>query len=242
MLRKIRGTTTNYGQPVGILMLDTCFPRIPGDIGNATTFSYQVRYRTVQRANYESVVNEPNEAMIEAFCLEGKKLIAEGCRVIFTSCGFMAAFQKEIAANLSVPFVSSSLMQAKYVYDMLPRGKVIGIMTAYEEKLTERHFSGVGIAQIPKVVAGLDHTYFGNFLRNMDSELDYVRAEQDMRDVAARMLSAHPEIGAIVLECTNMPPFSAMLREEFRLPVYDIVSLMDYVALGMIHGKFHGFM
>ena len=32
------GGYTTYGQPIGILMLDTRFPRIPGDIGNAKTY------------------------------------------------------------------------------------------------------------------------------------------------------------------------------------------------------------
>lgn len=41
---RLKGGFTNYGQDIGILMLDTIFPRIPGDIGNAKSYDFPVRY------------------------------------------------------------------------------------------------------------------------------------------------------------------------------------------------------
>lgn len=32
---KMHGGFTNYGETIGVLMLDSTFPRPPGDIGNA---------------------------------------------------------------------------------------------------------------------------------------------------------------------------------------------------------------
>ncbi|WP_227935304.1 hypothetical protein [Alkalihalobacillus deserti] len=37
-----------YGHTIGILMLDSFVPLIPGDVGNATTYPYPVLYRTLK--------------------------------------------------------------------------------------------------------------------------------------------------------------------------------------------------
>lgn len=236
-----RGNTTNYGEPVGILMLKTSFPRIPGDIGNATTFDFPVRYKVIEQANYESVVNKPDISLVNFFTDAAKELSREGCKAIFTSCGFLAVFQREIQAQLDVPFASSSLMQVKYIYDFMPKKRKIGIVTAYEKKLTQRHFEGVGIENIPKAVIGLEGTYFCDFLMNMPNEFDSERAKNDMIEVTGRLLKQNPDIAALVLECTNMPPFSAELQRVYGLPVYDVVSMINYFTSGFLRNDFRRF-
>jgi Asp/Glu/hydantoin racemase len=51
------------------------------------------------------------------------------------------------------------------------------------------------------------------------------------------MLEAHPEIGAIVLECTNMPPYRADIQAATGVPVFDITTLVrmlhDAVSPGL---------
>lgn len=239
---KIRGATTNYGQPIGILMLDTAFPRIPGDIGNATTFQFPVVYKTIPGANYDTVVSRSERALIQSFIDGGRELQKAGCRAIFTSCGFLAAFQREVAAELNVPFLSSSLLQIRYINSFLPPGKTIGVLTAFEEKLTRRHFAGVGAEDIPLTVVGLEGTCFGDLLKRAAGELDVGQAREDMIFITRKLMQKRPDIGAIVLECTNMPPFAADVSQEAGLPVYDIVSLINYVEGSMIRQPFRGFM
>lgn len=108
----VRGNKVNYGQLIGILMLDTHFPRVVGDIGNATTFPFPVVYKVVKEANAESVVLKADPGLIRPFIEAAKELEEEGCKAVITSCGFMAIFQKEIAAELNIPVISSSLLQA----------------------------------------------------------------------------------------------------------------------------------
>lgn len=239
---KVQGTTANYGQPIGILMLETAFPRIPGDIGNATTFDFPVVYRTVRGANYDTVVGTSQRALIQELIAGGRALQTAGCRAVFTSCGFLAAFQREVAAGLDVPFLSSSLMQMKYVYDLLPAGRKVGVLTAFEKDLTRRHFQGVGADEVPRAVVGLEGTYFGDFLKHGPLELDVEQARRDMAAITRKLLRQEPHIGAIVLECTNMPPFATAVAEVAKVPVFDITSLVNYVEKGIVRQTFQGFL
>lgn len=225
----VSGGRTTYGQEIGILMLNTNFPRIPGDIGNAETFSYPVRYRVVERANTENVVKQGDEAMLEPFIREAEYLIGQGAKAIVTSCGFMAKFQKEMARALPVPVYSSSLLQVPLVYAMLRPDQKVGILTADSHSLSEAHFKGAGIEGIPKAVEGIQDTYFGDVIFRDRTELDVERAKKDMEHAAGKLVEEHPEVGAIVLECTNMPPFAKRVAEVTGRPVFDIVTLTDYV-------------
>ncbi len=238
----VYGKTPNYGQPIGILMLETHFPRVPGDIGNATTFPFPVVYKVVKGADSNRVVLQADPALIQPFVEAAKELVAEGCRAIITSCGFMAIFQKEMAAQLDVPVVSSSLLQVPLVSSMLQPGKKVGILTAKASSLGERHFAGVGISHIPKVVYGIEDTEFGKVFFNGLDHIDIALAEKEMLDVTEKMLRENPDIGAIVLECTNMPPFARAIQQKTGLPVFDIITLIKYVHGALVSPQYMGHM
>ncbi|MDD7023804.1 MAG: aspartate/glutamate racemase family protein [Oscillospiraceae bacterium] len=236
----VYGNRTIYGQSIGILMLDTRFPRLPGDIGNATTFSYPVMYKIVEQATVDRVVKEADAGLIEPFVRAGMELIQNGARAIVTSCGFMAIFQKELAQALPVPVFTSSLLQVPLVYSMLKQDQRVGILTADSSSLGERHFRGVGIEQIPMAVAGLQDTYLGDILLHNRTELDEDRARKDMEAAAGHLVKEHPDIGAFVLECTNMPPFAGAVARACGLPVFDIITLTDYVHSALVRKDFRG--
>ncbi|MDO4620372.1 MAG: aspartate/glutamate racemase family protein [Lachnospiraceae bacterium] len=235
----VHGNTTTYGPKIGILMLDTHFPRIQGDIGNATTFNFPVSYRIVKEANADSVVLKQDPALIRPFIDAAKELQAEGCKCVITSCGFMAIFQKEIAAEVDIPVISSSLLQVRLVSSMMP-GKKIGILTARASSLGEKHFAGVDIQDVNKVVYGIEDTDFGKMFFADSNDLDVDKARNDMVAVAKRMVEENPDIGAIVMECTNMPPFAQDIREATGLPVFDIIGLINYVHAAIESAPFSG--
>ena len=238
----VRGNTTNYGIPIGILMLDTHFPRVPGDIGNATTFPFPVVYRVIRGADSNRVVVKADPALIQPFIEAALELAAEGCKAIATSCGFMAIFQKEIAAAVPVPFVSSSLLQAGMVSKMLKPNQIVGIITARASSLGERHFRGVDIENVPKVVYGIEDTSTGKIFSEDLNCIDIDLAEKEMLDVTDRMLAEHPNVGAIVLECTNMPPFARAIQARTGLPVFDIITLIKYLHDAVVSPKHTGHM
>jgi hypothetical protein len=154
---RVQGGYNVYGFSVGILMLDTQFPRIPGDMGNASTFPFPVRYHRVEGASPALVVREGARELLPAF-IEGAKLLErEGVRAITTNCGFLAKFQRELAAAVTVPVFTSSLMLVPMVYRMLPPGKAVGVLTVDAGSLTPADFEGAGITpNMPIAVAGLE--------------------------------------------------------------------------------------
>src|ERR1700761_5181867 len=89
-----------YGAPLGILMLEACFPRIPGDMGNATTWPFPVLYRVVKGASPERVVLQGAAGLLDAFLEAADELVSVGAEALTTNCGFLALFQKELAARV----------------------------------------------------------------------------------------------------------------------------------------------
>ena len=226
-----RGVRREPQVSVGVLMLDTRFPRIPGDIGNPSTFDFPVRYHRVSGASPDLVVKSDGRAVLPLF-IEGARLLErEGVRAITTSCGFLACFQEELAASVRVPVFTSSLMLVPIVHRMLAPGRVVGIMTVDASALDGRHLEGAGVrADMGVVVAGLEtEREFSRVLLNDLPTLDVETARAEHVAVARRLVAAHPEVGAIVLECTNMPPYRRAIQDATGLPVFDVTTLVRVV-------------
>jgi len=225
---RVGGGFNQYGFTVGILMLDTRFPRIPGDMGNATTFPFPVRYHRVQGANPDLVVRRGAEGLLPAFVDGARQLERDGVGAVTTNCGFLVKFQRELAAAVTVPVFTSSLLLVPLVHQMLPRGRRVGIMTVSAATLGPEHLEGAGIgSDIPIAVAGMEtEKEFTRVLLGDELELDVDLAREEHVRVARRLVGEHPDIGALVLECTNMPPYTADIQRETGLPVFDIVSLV----------------
>jgi Asp/Glu/hydantoin racemase len=216
---------------VGVLMLDTRFPRIAGDIGNPSTFDFPVRYHRVRGASPDLVVKSDGRAVLPLF-VEGARLLErEGVRAITTSCGFLARFQEELAASVRVPVFTSSLMLVPIVHRMLAPGRIVGIMTVDASALDRRHLEGAGVRpDMDVVVAGLEtEREFSRVLLGDLATLDVEIARAEHVTVARRLVAAHPEVGAIVLECTNMPPYRREIQDATGLPVFDVTTLVRMV-------------
>lgn len=235
-MTRVRGGRNQYGFTVGILMLDTRFPRIPGDMGNATTFPFPVRYHRVAGADPDLVVRRGAAGMLEAFVDGARALEREGVGAITTNCGFLVKIQRELAASVSVPVFTSSLLLVPLVHRMLPPGQRVGVMTVNAASLGPEHLAGAGIGpEIPLAVAGMEgEKEFTRVLLGDELELDVELAREEHVRVARRLVGEHPDIGAIVLECTNMPPYAADVQRETGRPVLDIVSLVRMVHDGLV--------
>lgn len=222
-------------------MLETRFPRIPGDIGNPDTFEFPVRKRIVQGASPRRVVMEADPALLQPFIDAGRALIADGATLITTSCGFLALFQREMAAALPVPVLTSSLLQVAPVHASLQPGQKVGVLTANKPALTPRHFAGVGAADIPVVVAGLEETpeFARVFLHNAET-LDVEAARAEVLEATRCLMIDHPDIGALVLECTNLPPYAGDIRQLTGLPVFDITTLCNWAWAARAGGNPYG--
>ncbi len=227
------GGKSIYGARLGILMLEARFPRIPGDMGNAGTWPFPVLYRIVKGASPQRVVREKATGLLPAFIDAAKELVAEGADGITTNCGFLALFQKELAAAVGVPVATSGLLQAPFIESLLPPGKRVGIVTVSGESLTAEHLGAIGLrADIP--IQGTEGgSEFTRVLLGNEERLDVAAAERDILEAGETLLRRHGDLGAILLECTNMAPYARALREATRLPVFDIYSFMIWFHAGL---------
>src|SRR3954451_1406872 len=241
----LRGGRTVYGQALGILMLDTRFPRPPGDVGNATTWPFPTQYRIVKGADPSRIMGrEPDPTLLEPFLEAARDLEAHGVRAITTSCGFLAVFQRELAAAVSVPVLTSALLQVPLAARLIHPDQKVAILTERHD-LTERHFAGAGWSpeDVPVVVEALppDAVFPTVFIGNRD-ESDTTVLEAEMVELARRTMREHPDVGAFVLECTNFVPYSQAMRRAAGVPVFDLYTLVMQVYLAAIGTEFAGFM
>lgn len=226
-----RGGSNSYGFSLGILILDAHFPRVPGDIGNATTFPYPVIIQPVLAATPRRVV-DGDASLLEAFVAGARDLEKRGVRAITTSCGFLAVFQKEMAAAVGVPVFTSSLIQVPLIHRMLGKNKRVGIVTADSSCLTEAHFAGVGWSSrdVPIAVQGMEpYPSFTNAIFNDGLIWDFEAVTAEVVDASGKLVRENPDIGAIVFECTNLPPYAAAVQAAIGLPVFDILTLSEMI-------------
>lgn len=234
-----RGGKAIYGAPLGILMLEARFPRIPGDMGHAGTWPFPVLYRVVAGASPERVVLQGAAGLLPDFIAAGQELVRLGAEAITTNCGFLSLFQNELAAALGVPVATSALMQAPWVQATLPPGRRVGIVTVSAASLTARHLSAAGVA-LDTPIAGTEdgEEFFRVLIKGEKQDMDVGLARRDVVSAAQALVARHPDVAAIVLECTNMPPYAAAVQAATGLPVYDIYSLISWFQAGLRPRRF----
>lgn len=234
-----RGGKAIYGAPLGILMLEAKFPRIFGDMGNAETWPFPVLYRVVSGASPEKVVLDGARGLLPDFVEAARDLVRLGAEAITTNCGFLALFQQELAAAVGVPIATSSLMQIPWVQATLPPGKRVGVVTVSAATLTPAHLAAVGVP-LDTPIAGTEGgcEFFRVLIKAEKQDMDVGLAEADVLAAGRDLVARHPEVGAIVLECTNMPPYAAALAEAVGLPVHDVYSMVSWFHAGLRPRRF----
>ncbi|MCP5075168.1 MAG: aspartate/glutamate racemase family protein [Rhodobacteraceae bacterium] len=233
-----RGGKTVYGASVGILMLETRFPRIPGDIGNALTWPFPVQYRVVRGATPDNVVRNDPTKLVSEFIKAGQELVRMGCDGITTNCGFLSLIQDQVKQALGVPVATSSLMQVPMVQQMLPAGQRVGVLTISKSTLSAAHLKAAGASSDTPIVGTDNGRCFTRDILDDAPEIDFAACRLDLLDAAQEMVNAFDNIGAIVLECTNMVPYARDIRKLTGLPVYSIYSLVQWFQAGLTPARF----
>lgn len=223
---------------VGILVLDTAFPRIPGDAGNLSTWDFPVRTKVVAGA-YPRAVIEGDPRLLQPFIEAARELEAEGVHAITTTCGFLALYQEELAGAVNVPVLTSSLLQVPWAYQLLKEGQAVGILTVDARCLTPAHMKAVGAEGIPTIIAGTEGGQeFTRVFSGNQTTLDSRLARDDLVEVAQRLVERHPQVGALVLECANMPPYARAIQQATGLPVFDLTTLIRYIHQVLFRTRF----
>ena len=231
-----------YGESIGILILDATYPCIPGNVGNASTFPFPVRYKVVKEASIERLIKKRDKTLVQPFIDAAIELQEEGVKAITGACGFMALFQREVSDVLDVPVFLSSLLQIPFIYQI--KKQKIGIITADSKSLTPEHFISVGVnREIPLLIGGMeDQKEFREAILEEKGTLDSDLIESEVVGVANKLIAENPDIGALVLECSDLPPYAHAIQKEINLPIFDFTTMIQYVHTALVRKEFQGFM
>lgn len=237
-----------YGMGLGIILLDDVYPGFPGDVRNASAYPFPIQYEIAEGVDIWALVHEEDKSpCLEPIKRAAKKLERMGCRAIAAECGYFAYFQREIAAHVDVPVFMSSLLQVPWAQQLIGPDKVVGVLVARETKLTSAHLEAVGIQPGSNyVVAGVEgrclefeHLWYKP-KRTDPPGAYYDKAERDFLAVAVDFYREHPNMGAMVLECTGFPPFARALQREIDIPIFSWGTLLDYAYSVVVHRDYYG--
>jgi len=236
-----------YGEAIGIIMQIDSFPRIPGDVGNANTFKFPVRYKMIKDVRGpELTVKKPSQRIEKIVVEAAKELEEEGVRAITCGCGFTIYFQEVLANAVEVPVFTSSLLLVPLVSRTIGKNGKVGIVTAREENLTEKHLEMAGIDKsISLAIKGLDSLpkeVRGPKDRLLSDETDPRKRLEMIVErtlyVVRLLISENPNVKALVFECTNLPPAAPFIQEETGLPVYDVTTLIKMAYDAVVRRRF----
>ncbi len=224
----VTGGKAVYGASVGILMLEARFPRIPGDMGHAGTWPFPVLYRVVRGASPDRVVRHRADGLLEAFVEAARELVRDGADGITTNCGFLSLHQRALARAVPVPVLASSLMQVAMVNRLLPEGRRAGILTISASSLTPEHLAAAGVPEGTPIGTTEGGRGFTRTILDDRPTLDVEVARADNVAAALSLEAAHPDLGAIVLECTNMTPYAADVAAATGLPTWSMAGFVSW--------------
>ena len=237
----IKNQQVSYGEAVGILLLDSVIPFIPGDVANATSYDFAVRFKKVPGFTVARAVGK-DDTVYSDLLATARDLAANGVRAVTGDCGFMALHQQRLRQDLGLPVFLSSLFQIPFIRHLIPAGTGIGIITADSRSLTPDFFEAIGIPFGPDLlISGVESCpEFASAVMDEKGSLDADKIELEIV-TAARNLTQR-NAGAILLECSVLPPYAWAVHHATGLPVFDTITMINYVFQSLEPRRYQGFM
>ncbi|MBM9606001.1 aspartate/glutamate racemase family protein [Desulfopila inferna] len=241
MIYHTRKGRISSGEAIGILLLDTSVPFIPGDVANATTYDFPVRYKKVEGFTVARAIGK-DPSIYPSLLSAAKDLMHQGVRAITGDCGFMALHQNRLSRELDIPVFLSSLLQIPFILTIIGEGRKVGILTADGTSLDGSLLTAVGVSEGSRlVIEGLESCpSFYRFAIEESGELD-VAAVQEEIVAAAKKVAANSEVACLLLECSLLPPYGVAIQEAVDLPVFDYITMINFVFSAVVKKKYHGF-
>ena len=229
------------GHAIGIVHLEVWYPLLPGNVVNATTYDFPVRFKRLVGADQERIL-AGDPGLIDLIVEAGRELEREGVRALVGACGYFGNYQRDVAVALDMPVFLSSLLQVPIIHRALKPGQIVGILCADSRSLRPATLAACGVTpDIPVAIAGLeDAPEFANILYSR-GEFDYDRLETEIVGAARQLVVAQPAVGAILLECSDMPPFAAAVHEAVGLPVFDFITMINWIQRALVPRPYAGF-
>ena len=243
MIFKAQKGQVSAGEAVGILLLDTCVPFIPGDVANATTYAYPVRFKKVEGFTVARAIGK-DPSVYDDLERAAKDLVSQGVKAVTGDCGFMGIHQQRLAHDLGVPVFLSSLTQIPFITHIIGPLKKVGVISASGQSLDASLLAAVGITDTSRVViAGLENRkHFHSFAIEETGYLDSDAVEKEVVETAVDLVGNNKGIGALLLECSLLPPYAKAIQEVTELPVFDYITMIDYVYSALVKRRYGGYL
>jgi hypothetical protein len=228
------------GYAIGIIHLEVWYPLLPGNVVNATTYNFPVRYKALVGGTQERI-HGAAPSIGDSIIKAGRELEQEGVRAIAGACGYLGNYQRQVAAALNVPVFLSSLLQVPMIHHSLRPGQRIGVLCADGPALTSRLLEACGVTpDMPIAVLGLeDRPEFSNITYSK-GEFSFAQIQQEVVDAARQLVEEYKDIGAILLECSDMPPFASAVQAAVKLPVFDFVTMINWIHQAVAQRPYAG--
>lgn len=234
------------GMSLGIIELTANIPFAPGNVNNASTFDFPVRYESLGEIDPHWVVSpDPHPEVTKRAIAAAKKLEMYGCRAIMGNCGFFANYQPQVAAEIGVPFFGSSLLQIPMLLASLSQDQKVGVVTANGPALENAPaLENSGVTSRERLViygAEKEPEVAGNHLA-CTGALNLSKFESDLVNVSKRMVADHPDVGIVLLECTEFEPHAKAIQDAVRRPVWGFTTMAEWIHKGLIRSEYTGWM
>ena len=229
------------GHAIGIVHLEVCYPLLPGNVVNATTYNFPVRYKLLRGATIPRIL-QADPGLLDIIIEAGRELEQEGVRAIVGACGYFANYQREVAAALDIPVFLSSLLQVPIISRALKPGQQVGILFADASAVNPNMLEACGVtSNTPVVCMGMEGESEFRSILKCTGEFDYDKLEQELVNRARQLVTEHPDVGAILLECSDMPPFAWAIQCAVRLPVFDFITMINWIHHSVVQRPYEGF-
>ncbi len=237
----IKNKQVSYGEAIGILLLDSVIPFIPGDVANATSYDFPVRFKKVPGFTVALAIGK-DDSVYDDLLAAARDLAANGVRAVTGDCGFMALHQQRLQQDLGLPVCLSSLLQIPFIRHLVPAGTGIGIVTADSRSLTPDFFEAIGIPFGPDLlIHGMESCpEFASAVLDEKGTLDADKIREEV--VATAQAVSAQNISAILLECSVLPPYARTVHNATGLPVFDYITMIKYVFHALEPRRYCGFM
>lgn len=234
---------SSYGEVIGILLLDQYSPFIPGDVANASTYDFPVRFKKVDEFTNERAIGQ-DISIYNDLLAAAQELVSQGVRAVTGDCGFMGIHQERMAQELKVPVFLSSLIQINFITPLIGKDKKIGVVTADSRSLGKPLLEAVGVNRMDNlVIAGMENQpQFRKDALEESGTLDSEKIEREVVSVSRDLVASNPDVRAILLECSMLPPYAYAVQEATNLPVFDFITMINYVKSAVVQKRYFGFM
>jgi len=228
------------GYAIGIIHLEVWYPLLPGNVVNATTYPFPVRYKLLTGGTQDRI-HGADPSIAELVINAGRELEQEGVRAIAGACGYLGNYQQQVTAALNVPVFLSSLLQVPMIYHALKPGQRIGILCADGPALTSQLLENCGVTpEIPIAVLGLEDRPAFSSITYSKGEFNFEQIQKEVVDGACQLAEEYHDIGAILLECSDMPPFAWAVQAAVKRPVFDFVTMINWIYQGVAQRSYTG--